>query len=277
MKIELQKTNKVWVAVLQGLIVFTFCLWGIEYSVGEHTVFKYMLLVPAYLFLAAFIYILIGMCNMSYRLTERGFVITWGVQNIQVPWEEVNHIIHVQGESNLFPIIGANWPGYKVGLFNARGLGPVRMYATCPEKGFIYLKTSKGFFGLTPQNDKIDDMIVELSSRTGKEIEVINMEKIPIEIKGENAKQDRFYSMLMYINIVFLLIFAIYLGIFFPGSGAPRILVLLLVLAVSIFFFNTGNANRLYQFSSTGGYVMLALGILVTGIFLILSLGEISL
>lgn len=277
MEFELQKTNKVWTAVLQGVVVLAFCLWGIEYSVGEQIVFKYMLLAPAYLFLAAFVYILIGMFNMSYRITERGLIIRWGVQRIQVPWGDFNHIIHVHGKSNLFPIIGANWPGYKVGLFNARGLGPVRMYATCPEQGFIYVKTNKGFFGLTPKDDLTEDMIVELSNYSGKEVEVINMDKIPVEIKGENANQDRFYRMLMSINIAFLLLFASYLGIFFPGSGAPRILVLLLVLAVAIFFFNTGNANRLYQFSSSGGYVMLALGILVTGIFLILSLGEISL
>jgi hypothetical protein len=74
-----------------------------------------------------------------------------------------------------------------------------------------------------------------------------------------------------------LLAYSLYLALVFPGSGAPRFIVLLLVLALALFFFNIGNAERLYQFSTTGGYVLLSIGILVTGIFFILTLGELSL
>ncbi|HOQ10579.1 MAG TPA: hypothetical protein PLG09_10695, partial [Syntrophomonadaceae bacterium] len=85
------------------------------------------------------------------------------------------------------------------------------------------------------------------------------------------------YRLLFILNIVFLLAFAVYLAVFFPGSGAPPIVVLLLVLAIALFFFNISNAGRLYQFSEMGGYILLIIGLAVTGIFIILSLSEISL
>ena len=103
------------------------------------------------------------------------------------------------------------------------------------------------------------------------------MDAIDPEIKGENMQDDNFYRILFRLNIVFLAIFALYLAIFYPGSGAPPFTVLLLVLAIALFFFNIGNAGRLFQFSSTGGYVLQIISLAVTGLFIILALSEITL
>jgi hypothetical protein len=64
--------------------------------------------------------------------------------------------------------------------------------------------------------------------------------------------------------------------LFYPGSGAQPFTVLLLVLALALYFFNVSNASRLYNFSEQGGYILMGVGLAVTGTFLILALSEIS-
>lgn len=270
-----KKSAGFWVGLVFGVVIFGFCLWGIGYSLGEEDqVLKVLLYVPAYLFLGIFILLLIGAANHNYRLEDQGFIINWGFRKIFVPWQDVNQIIKVEGRSNFFSVLGFSWPGYIVGLYSVKGIGTVRMYGTRHEDGFIYLKTNRGFFGLTPEDNS---MITTIAEKAEKSIETININELSEEEAGTSPKEDNFYNLLLKLNIFFLALFALYLAIFYPGSGAPRFTILLLVLAIGLFFFNIGNASRLYQFSSMGGYFLLVLSIAVTGTFLILSLSEISL
>jgi hypothetical protein len=201
-------------------------------------------------------------------------VINWGTRKIQIKWNEITEIIKVEGKSNMFSILGISWPGYMIGLYSAKGLGLARMYATNPHQGFIYLKTEKGLFGITPENAELAELIAE---KTNKPVETVNMDLIDKDVKGTSLQDDFFYRLLLKFNIIMLLAFGIYMGVFFPGSGAPRFIVLLLVLGVSLFFFNISNAGKLFQFSDTGGYILLLIGLAVTGTFFILALSEISL
>jgi len=264
-----------WLGLILGGMIFGFIFWGINYSLGSgDEALKMALILPAYLFAGIFIVLLIGSFNLRYQIEDDHLLIYWGIRTIKVPFTEINEIIQVKGRANLFSILGVSWPGYMVGLYSAKGLGPVRMYATQPYQGFVYLKTNLGFFGLTPADDTL---IKTVAQRTEKEITIADMDKIPEETKGKSMQEDRFYRLLFTLNIVFLLAFAVYLALFFPGSGAPSFVVLLLVLAIALFFFNISNAGRLYQFSEMGGYILLIIGLAVTGIFLILALSEISL
>lgn len=275
MKVKTMPSQAFWLGLSMGALIFGFIFWGIDYSLGPgDEALKMALNLPAYLFAGIFIILLVGAFSLSYKIEEEQLVIYWGIRTIKVPWSEVNEVIKVTGKSNMFSILGASWPGYMVGLYSVKGLGPVRMYATQPYRGFVYLKTNQGFFGLTPADD---NMIQKIAQRTEKEIQVIDMDKMPQEIKGKSMQEDGFYRLLFIINVIFLLAFAGYLAIYFPASGAPRFIILLLVLAVALFFFNIGNAGRLYQFSNQGGYILLVIGIAVTGTFLILALSEISL
>lgn len=275
MKIKAMPSKAFWLGLIFGGIIFGFVFWGINYSLGSgDEALKMALLLPAYLFAGIFIVLLIGSLKLKYQVEEDHLLIYWGIRTIKVPFHEINEIIQVNGRANLYSILGASWPGYMVGLYSAKGLGPVRMYATQPYRGFVYLKTNLGFFGLTP----VDDTLIQtIAQRTEKEITIIDMDKMPEETKGKSMQEDRFYRLLFTLNIVFLLAFSVYLAAFFPGSGAPSFVVLLLVLAVALFFFNISNAGRLYQFSEMGGYILLIIGLAVTGIFLILALSEISL
>jgi hypothetical protein len=273
--IKAMPSKAFWLGLVFGGIIFGFVFWGIDYSLGpEDEALKIALILPAYFFAGIFVFLLLGSYTIQYRIENDVLLIKWGIRTIRIPLETVNEIIQVTGKSNMFSILGVSWPGYMVGLYQIKGLGPVRMYATQPQQGFVYLKTSVGFFGLTPVNDNLINKIVEC---TEKEIIVVDMDSMPEEIKGKSIQEDGFYRLLFALNIVLLLVFAAYLAIFFPNSGAPPFVVLLLVLAVALFFFNISNAGRLFQFSEMGGYILLLIGIAVTGIFLILALSEISL
>jgi hypothetical protein len=261
-----------------GLVVFGFSFWGIGYSLGaEDATLKLLLYIPAYLFLFVYAFLLLSAFNLGYRIEDDGLVVTWGLSRIHIGWHEIENIIKVEGKSNLYSLFGMSWPGYMVGLYAAKGLGTARMYATNPWNGFIYIKTSKGFFGITPVEETIPNLLQSIADKSKKAIEHINMDVMDPEVKGENMQDDNFYRILFRLNIIFLAIFALYLAIFFPGSGAPPFTVLLLVLAVALFFFNIGNAGRLFQFSSTGGYVLQVISLAVTGLFIILALSEITL
>ncbi len=279
MEFKLRKMPGILFALVAGGLIFVFSFWGINFSLQEpqfHTL-RLMMLIPAYLLLAIFGYLFLSSLNMGYRIEDDGLHIRWGIRSIVIPWNEIEALVNVKGRSNLYSIFGASWPGYMIGLYMARGIGSVRMYATYPWQGFIYVKSSKGFFGLTPVSEDYQKMLDIIASKSGKDIEVVDMDKLDPEIKGEDMYADSFYRIIYRLNLAFLIIFALYLAIFFPGSGAPPFTVLLLVLAVALFFFNMGNAGRLFQFSGTGAHILLIIGIAVTGIFMILALSEIHL
>lgn len=275
MKYSPRKSNAVLIGLLLGAAIFGFVIWGISYSLGpEDQALKLALNIPAYAFLIIFIYLLYGAFTLSYEVNGNGLIIKWGVRTIQIKWEQITNIIEVKGRSNLFSILGVSWPGYMIGLYSAKGIGTVRMYATKPLDGFIYLKTEAGFFGITPENY---DLITTLAEKSHQTIEIIDMDTMDPEIKGKSMQEDRFYTILYKLNLIMLFLFAGYLLAFYPGSGAPPFTILLLVLAVALFFFNIGNAARLYNFSEQGGYILMVVGLAVTGTFLILALSEISL
>jgi hypothetical protein len=270
-----KKSNAVLVGLLMGAAIFGFIIWGISFALGpEDKALKLALDIPAYAFLIVFLYLLYGAFTLSYEIHENEFTIKWGVRTIHIKWEQITDVIEVKGRSNLFSILGVSWPGYMIGLYSAKGMGTVRMYATRPWAGFVYLKTEAGFFGVTPESD---ELIQILANRSQKEIQVVDMDTMDPEIKGKSMQEDRFYNILYKLNLVVLVLFALYMALFFPGSGAPSFTVLLLVLAVALFFFNIGNASRLYNFSEQGGYILMGIGLAVTGTFLILALSEISL
>ncbi|MEN6350968.1 MAG: PH domain-containing protein [Syntrophomonas sp.] len=279
MEYRTKKSYASWIGLFMGGLIFSFCIWGIGYSLGrpEDLTLKVMLYIPVILVLVGFIFFLIGSFNQAYSIEEKQLVIHWGLTSMKVPWEEINEVKEIKGESNLYAIFGARWAGYIAGLYQVKGLGPVRMFGTRHHEGFVYVKSGKGFFGLTPEDP---NFINEIARKAGKEIEVVNMDEISEEVKGKSPIKDSFYKLLLRLNIGFLLCYAVYLGIFFPWSSADsmyKIIILLLVLAVCLFFFTLGNANRLYHFSPNGGYFLLVLGIMVTGIFIIISVAEISL
>ncbi|HEX3011939.1 MAG TPA: PH domain-containing protein [Syntrophomonadaceae bacterium] len=274
MRYSPKKSYGVIVGLLLGIAIFGFIIWGISYSLGpSDQALKMALAIPAYFFLFVYFYLLIGAFTLDYEVNNSGFTIKWGVRSIQIRWDQITEVIEVKGRPNLFSILGISWPGYIIGLYSAKGIGTVRMYATKPQEGFIYLKTETGFFGITPENSELSGILAE---KAQKSIETIDVDSMDPAIKGKSLREDRFYNILYKLNLIFLILFAAYLIAFYPGSSAPRFTILLLVLAVALFFFNISNASRLYNFSEQGGYILMGVGLAVTGTFFILALSEIS-
>ncbi|MEQ8237070.1 MAG: PH domain-containing protein [Syntrophomonadaceae bacterium] len=263
-----------WVGLLLGTLLFGFALWGIGYSLdASDRVLKLLLYVPTYLFLAIFVYFLLGAFNLAYKVEPDGLVLRCSLHSKKIKWNEFDEIIEVKGRANLSPFISASWKGFEYGLYSAKGLGSVRMYATHTDEGFIYLKTQKGFYGITPADPNLLSIILE---KAGKPLTTIDMDKMSPEEKGEGIHDDKTFKLYHNLNTLFLLIFAGYLAMFFPGSGAPRFIILLMVLALALYIFNVGNAKRIYQISESGSHFMLLMQLFVTGMFIILAVFGIS-
>lgn len=274
MNFEAYKSKGFIIGLSMGVLIFGFILWGIGFSLTDDRALKLLLYIPTYIFLILYTYFLLGATNLHYIVLDNKMVINWGTRKIQIKWEEITEIIKVEGKSNIASILGISWPGYMLGLYSVKGLGLVRMYATNPHQGFIYIKTEKGLFGITPENEELARII---AAKADKPLETVDMDLMDKEIKGKSVQDDSFYNLLFKLNLIFLLAFGLYMGIFFPGSGASHFIVLLLVLAIALFFFTISNAGRLFQFSDMGGYILLLIGLAVTGTFFILSFSEISL
>lgn len=275
MVFKCQKSHGALIGLAAGVIGFVFVFWGIDYSLGpEDLALKLALLLPAVLFAVTFSVLLFGAFNVRYIIEDDRLHIIWGIMHKTVAWSDFKEIFVVKGEANLFPFLSISWPGYIAGLYTMKGFGPVRMFGTRWEEGFVYLKTGQGFFGLTPQDDAF---ITTIAQKTGLAIEEINMDEVPKMVKGTSLKQDNIYSLYYKLNIIALAVFALYVAVFYPGSGAPPLIILLLVIAIALFFFNIGNAARLVQFSPVGGYITLLIGVAVTGGFLIMSFATIHL
>ncbi len=263
-----------WLGLGIGLIIFTFAIWGINFALdeGDNTL-RILLLIPTYLFALIYAWLLLGAFNLKYKVDEDALVITWGLHKKIIGWNQIKEIIEVKGQTNFNPFLSASWPGYMVGLYSAKGLGSFKMFATDAQKGFVYIKTKSGFFGISPADPEFINI---LASKTGNAFTTIDMNQIPPEEKGISLQDDRFFGLYYKLNVMFLAIFAGYVAIFFPGSEAPRFIILLLVLAVALFLFNVSNAKRLFQFSDQGAYMTLLVGLAVTGIFVLLSISEVG-
>lgn len=270
-----RKSWGAWFGLIFGVVVYGFAIWGIGYSLDESDkTLKILLYIPTYLLLVVQVYLILGAFNLKYQVNDDHFILIWGFAKKHIAWEEFNEVIEIKGHGNFFPFLAITWPGYIVGLFQLKGVGPVRMYGTHAKDGFLYLKTQRGFLGITPENESLAEVIAE---KTGQDIKVIDMDAMPVEEKGEDMHEDRYFRLYYKLNVFLLAGYVLYVAIFYPGSDAPNFIILLLVLAIALFLFNIGNAKRLYQFSTQGGYMTLLLGIAVTGIFLILSISQISL
>lgn len=269
-----QKSRGPLLGLVAGILLFAFVFWGIDYGLKDDMVLKVALYLPAVLFAMVFVYLIIGAFNMKYIIAEDGLILVWGAMRKKVPWNEVNEVFNVKGEANLFPFLSTSWPGYIAGLYTFKGFGPVRMFGTNWEEGFVYIKTKQGFFGFTPEDPGFADAV---AAKNNLEVQVINMDEVPRDVKGKSLKQDNVFSMYYKMNLIALAVLCLYVAIFYPGSSAPEFIVLLVVLAIALFFFNVSNAARLVQFSEIGGYLTLLVGVAVTGAFIIMSFATIHL
>lgn len=256
--------------LVMGIVMFSFAIWGINYSLGEAAdrALRMMLLVPTYMFAVVYAYLVIGAFFIRYKIEDNALVIAWGLHRKKIAWSDINEIIDVKGRANLFPLLATSWNGYMYGVYSARGLGTLRMISTVANDGFICLKTKRGMFGITPEDPAF---LSEMVSKAKKAAEIVDMDQMDPETYGKAIHKDEHFALFVRLNQVFLIILAGLVFGFALSTGAPKIIVLLLVLALALYVFNSGNAHRLYQFSPTAADATLLLALMVNGIFIILS------
>lgn len=256
--------------LFMGIVLFSFAIWGINYALGEPSdrALKMMLLVPTYMFAVVYAYLVLGAFFIRYKIEENGLVIVWGLSRRKIAWSDINEIIDVKGRANLFPLLATAWRGYMYGAYTARGVGTLRMIATVVNDGFICLKTKRGIFGITPADPAF---LSQIASKCNKTAEIIDMDHMDPETYGKAIHKDDHFALFVRLNQIFLVILAVLVFGFALSTGAPKIIVLLLVLAMALYVFNAGNASRLYQFSPTAADATLLLALMVNGIFIILS------
>lgn len=263
-----------WLGLLMGIILFGFILWGINFSLTDNErVLKLFLLIPAYAFLVGYVYVLLGAFSITYKVDKDALEIKWGLHKKRIPWSDFYEITGVKGRLGFLPVLGISWPGYIFGVYTAQGIGTVRMCATNPKNGFICLKTKQGFFGITPKDKKC---LTDILDNTGKKLHIMDADQMTPEQKEQTIEGNQTFGQLYKLNILLIMILAVYLAMFFPASEASSIVIILLVLAIAIFFFTTSNAKIMWRFSKPGAYVSLLTGSVVTGIFIILSIIEVS-
>lgn len=251
--------------ILIGTISFVPAVWAINFSLGkEDLALKLVLLIPAFILAAVFLYLLWGAFNLSYGVYEGGLGVRWATRRIQIPWQDVESIEVVRGRPILASLTGISWPGYTIGTHILKGLAPVKMYATRPVDGIVLLKTADGYIGVTPAES--DGFIRELAQRVGCQVEYIDAAELNREVERV-LNRDVLYMGLYGLNLLLLVGLIIYLILFFPGSGAPRLLVLLPALGIGLFAFNVFNCSRLYYFMPNVAYFIWILGVAILTAF----------
>lgn len=250
-------------------LLFPLLFWGINYSLkDDYIILKWMLYLPTAAFMLVHIYILLGSVSMQYHINENGLLISRGIRKKQINWSDVREIIVVKGQAAIYPILGVSWPGIKHGVYVVPDIGVIKMYVTDTEKGFLCLKTTHGLFGLSPEDEALQ---LEISSRTGLPIKEIDV--IAASYSADlSVHDDLVFNFVYYLNLFLLIFLGILLGVKYLIFGLNPMLILLLVLGIGLFFFNSSNAYRFYHYSRMGACATLVLGIIVNMLFIILSL-----
>jgi len=92
----------------------------------------------------------------------------------------------------------------------------------------------------------------------------------------DRIDQDKGYKTLIKVNITLIIALIALLALFYPGSGTLPLVLVFPGLAISMFVFILGIASRMYQMMPTMAYAMFILPIMVSLVFIIISILVIS-
>ncbi|MGE5405781.1 MAG: PH domain-containing protein [Candidatus Saccharibacteria bacterium] len=269
MTLKLSKGKGLFFGLLLGAIFFGITIWGINYSIASsEIVFKMVLLLPTYLFLAAFLFMYFGLLTTKYIVDEQALTIVWAHKRYIIPWGEITEASHAEGKLNFLNILGCSWPGYVAGTYLVKGLTVGKVFGTAPEN-ILMLKSSIGNFGINAS----PELLKAYKEHCQVELKEIDYFELPDEVVGKNPSEDLLYLALYALNVISVFALAAFLGIFLPGNAAGhQMVVLLMVLAMFILAFFMTVANRLFGYMESASYGMWGLGLLINVTFLIMAI-----
>lgn len=252
------------------LAVFFFgtVIWGVNFALGpEDKTFRMLLLGPAYAMLLVYAFLWFGLATIKYTANDDGLMIAWVHKRYTIPWSEMTEVTKVIGRLNLINFLGVSWPGYIAGTYEVKGVATCKIFGTSMDQ-LLVIKSGTGSYGITPSAE-FTELIAE---RSAKEITTVDLYDLPDQVIGKMISEDLVYLGLFAVNVLCVAFLMIYLGIFFPGSGALPIVILLLVLALAILAFNMVNASRLYHYMPVASYLLWFIGVIINITFLVMSM-----
>lgn len=98
------------------------------------------------------IYQLWGLINASYEMDRNAVVIHWGGIQHKIPMASVQTVLQGADVTGLRMRPGLRWPGYFVGLGEAREIGPVLFFATRPLHAQIIIRTAGMAYAISPKD-----------------------------------------------------------------------------------------------------------------------------
>jgi len=271
-----KKSGFLW-GLLIGLGFFVSVLLGPNLALkspADHA-FKMLLIVPMYILLVVYLYVMLALLTMRYWLDEKGLHVRWGFKHKYVPFTDIKDIIYLKGNPNIGVLVGFSWPGYIVGYYTIKKLLWVYFLGGDWKKGAIIVSYPGGNLALCPREQRL--FLDRLGALTGQQITEIDCSTLYSDDSADRIDQDRGYNALLKFNVVIIAVLTVLLAVCYPGSGAPSILLLFPGLAVAIFTFMIGVASRMYQVMPTMSYLMFMLSIMVAIVFLIISITVIAL
>ncbi len=251
---------------------FGITIWGINFALGpEDKVFRLMLLIPTYVILFGFAVVWLGLATIKYRANDDGLAIFWAFKRYTIPWSEISEVMSVSGRLNFVNFFGISWPGYIAGIYEVRGVAICKIFGT-NLKQLLVINSGPMSYGITPSQE-FANLIAE---RSTNKLTSVDLYDLPDEVIGKVISEDLLYIGLFALNIICLTFFMIYLGIFFPGSGATSMVILLLVLAWALLAFNMVNATRLYHYAPVASYALWSVDLIINITFLVISMSMIG-
>lgn len=269
MTLKLSKGKGIVSGFLLGAIFFGITIWGINFSISSDDIaFKMVLLLPTYLFLAAFLFMYFGMLTTKYIVDDQGLTIVWAHKRYVIPWNEMTEVSHAEGKLNFLNILGCSWPGYVAGTYLVKGLTVGKVFGNSTEN-LIMFKSSVGNFGLNSSKE----LLQRFKDHCQVEIKEIDYFELSDEVVGKNPSDDLLYLALFALNVISVFAILAFVAIFLPGNTAGHeMVVLLMVLAMFILAFFMTVANRLFGYMESASYGMWGLGLLINLTFLIMAI-----
>lgn len=96
------------------------------------------------------IYQLWGLVNAAYDMDRNAVVIHWGSIQYQIPMASVQAVVSGAELGSVRMRPGFRWPGYFVGMGEAKDIGPILFFGTKPLHSQIIIRTSGMAYGISP-------------------------------------------------------------------------------------------------------------------------------
>jgi hypothetical protein len=93
--------------------------------------------------------------KMSYKLGENGLAVNLGLSKRTIPYASIRSVEH-SNTTLLLRLFGASWPGFHWGLYKAKDVGNIWVYATKMKGDFIVIQLVNGKkIAISPENGKV--------------------------------------------------------------------------------------------------------------------------